>query len=660
MSDADSSRPSPRSVGTAAATARPRSQPPGRDGARRALHRASTRPAVSLEDLALLAGRRLREARVELGQCVRQRLPGGTLEQRRELEQLEIAHDGMGDVEVGVEAQLAEASADAGDRLQQLSRAARKLACRLLSRSEQLLRARLPLDAEGAARSSANAKAAAPLRLPSARRTRARGVRAPRVIATCTSRRIEATCPSRVSGGSCSASSASGIGSTARERAPGRAPTGARARTRSRTRGHARRPSASRAHRRPCARRRLRRRGPVARPRPPRPRSAQIRAVSPAAIGARRPRRARRSARARRAARRRRAGPRRLLAPQPETFDQLCTNRSGPRRVERRGRGAMQLEKAQHALARLRWAAAATRSPRPAPRPMSQAPAGERSGCSARDRSRAARSAGGRGARTAAPRSAGSTSSAATRAGREPPAAGNGLAPPISVCGTARSLERDGDRGALAADRADEYATALGRHRLAADQALELRARPVPGRARTDSARRRPRPARGRPVPGRRGGAASPSARSPSPRSLSVPAPSPRSPSARSPPAVALRARAFPRGRPPAVALPALALRALGSPALALPAVRLRPAPSVLRSPRSGRRPPGATRAIARRAAQASPPVAGSRRSVEAPAQLLRVALGGATQTRDRLVGVRGREQLRCAPTRQDDVELCI
>ena len=75
-----------------------------------------------LEDLALLGRRRLQQPRVDLRQRLLHRQLAGPrpLQQRAELEQLHVAHDGVRDVQVGVEAQLAEPPADLRDRRQQL------------------------------------------------------------------------------------------------------------------------------------------------------------------------------------------------------------------------------------------------------------------------------------------------------------------------------------------------------------------------------------------------------------------------------------------------------------------------------------------------------------------------------------------------------------
>ena len=74
------------------------------------------------------------------------------LEQRRELDQLEVAHDRVRDVEVGVEAQLAEPAADLRDGRQQLVAQHPERRLQRLGRAEQLLLARLPLAADRRAR----------------------------------------------------------------------------------------------------------------------------------------------------------------------------------------------------------------------------------------------------------------------------------------------------------------------------------------------------------------------------------------------------------------------------------------------------------------------------------------------------------------------------
>ena len=155
MSEAESISPSPRrgrndsSDGSVrAATARARSR-----SSRSASSRYSS-SARRLEDLALLGGRRLQQPRVDLRQRVGDRhAPGpGALEQRGELDQLEVAHDGVGDVEVGVEAQLAEPPADLGDRGQQLVAQQPERRLQRLGGAEQLLALLLPLAADRRAR----------------------------------------------------------------------------------------------------------------------------------------------------------------------------------------------------------------------------------------------------------------------------------------------------------------------------------------------------------------------------------------------------------------------------------------------------------------------------------------------------------------------------
>ena len=107
-----------------------------------------------LEDLALLGGGRLEQPRVDLGQRVLHRLPAGArpLQQRGELEQLHVADHRVRDVEVGVEAQLAEPPADLGDRGQQLVAQQPERRLERLGGPEQLLLLVLPLAADRRAR----------------------------------------------------------------------------------------------------------------------------------------------------------------------------------------------------------------------------------------------------------------------------------------------------------------------------------------------------------------------------------------------------------------------------------------------------------------------------------------------------------------------------
>ena len=107
-----------------------------------------------LEDLALLGGGGLQQPRVDLRQRLgdRQRAVAGALHQRRQLEHLEVAHDGVRDVEVGVEAQLAQPPADLRDRREQLVAQDPEGRLQRLGGTEQLLVARLPLAADGGPR----------------------------------------------------------------------------------------------------------------------------------------------------------------------------------------------------------------------------------------------------------------------------------------------------------------------------------------------------------------------------------------------------------------------------------------------------------------------------------------------------------------------------
>ena len=143
--------------------------------------------------------------------------PGWPLDQRAELEQLEVADDGVGDVEVGVEPQLAQPAADRRDRVEHLV-AQRPERWRAGSRPGRRAPPRAPPTRRPARRAPPRrtARAAGLGAAPrSARGRRARAVRRARVIATCSSRRISARCAARESGGSSSCSSASGIGSNA-------------------------------------------------------------------------------------------------------------------------------------------------------------------------------------------------------------------------------------------------------------------------------------------------------------------------------------------------------------------------------------------------------------------------------------------------------------
>jgi hypothetical protein len=73
-----------------------------------------------LEDLALQWGRGGKQAGVHISKRLRHALPGRALEQRRELEQLQVANHPVRDVQVGVQAQLAETPTDTCDASEHL------------------------------------------------------------------------------------------------------------------------------------------------------------------------------------------------------------------------------------------------------------------------------------------------------------------------------------------------------------------------------------------------------------------------------------------------------------------------------------------------------------------------------------------------------------
>ena len=122
--------------------------------------------------------------------------------QRGELEQLEVADDGVRDVEVGVEAQLAEPAADLGDGGEQLVAQHPERRLERLGRPEQLLLARPPTRRRRRSRaSSANGDGccSAPRSVRSGKASTSR--RRARVMVMCRSRRISAACVALLSGG---------------------------------------------------------------------------------------------------------------------------------------------------------------------------------------------------------------------------------------------------------------------------------------------------------------------------------------------------------------------------------------------------------------------------------------------------------------------------
>ena len=121
----------------------------------------------------------LQERGVDARQRVGHRLAGRALDERGELDQLEVAHDAVGDVEVGVQAQLAQAPAGARDRAQQLVAQRGEGRVQRLVGAEELLVALLPAaPATRRAPPRRTATAAAARRAPSAPRRPGRAPRA--------------------------------------------------------------------------------------------------------------------------------------------------------------------------------------------------------------------------------------------------------------------------------------------------------------------------------------------------------------------------------------------------------------------------------------------------------------------------------------------------
>ena len=117
MSEADSARPMP--LRGQERPQRGLAGPPQRCGRRR-IGQQRLVQRRGLEDLALQRRGRREQAGVDVRQCVGDALLAGALKQRGELQQLEVAHDSMRDVQVGVQPQLAQAAADPGDAREHL------------------------------------------------------------------------------------------------------------------------------------------------------------------------------------------------------------------------------------------------------------------------------------------------------------------------------------------------------------------------------------------------------------------------------------------------------------------------------------------------------------------------------------------------------------
>ena len=222
MSEALSSSPSPRRGQEGLQRGLLAGGDGGRAGARVALGvEQHLVERAGLQDLALLGGGRAEQRGVDPRQRIGHRLALGPVDERRELDQLQVAHGAVGDVEVGVQAQLAQAPAGARDRAQQLVAQRGEGGVQRLVGAEELLGALLPRRRPARrAPPPGRARGAAARRRPSARRSRGRAPRARGSSPTCSSRRMSATCSARVSAASSSCSSASGIGSAS---APARA-----------------------------------------------------------------------------------------------------------------------------------------------------------------------------------------------------------------------------------------------------------------------------------------------------------------------------------------------------------------------------------------------------------------------------------------------------
>ena len=120
------------------------------------------------------------------------------LDQRRHLDQLEVARHRLVHVQVGVEPHLAQVAADAGHGVEQLVAHQAEGGVEALGRAEQLLLEHLLLDAHRRARLLVEGRGRAAWRR--ADRSRPRRATSPlraRVIATCSRRRISASCSAR-------------------------------------------------------------------------------------------------------------------------------------------------------------------------------------------------------------------------------------------------------------------------------------------------------------------------------------------------------------------------------------------------------------------------------------------------------------------------------
>ena len=478
MSVADSSRPSPRRGRNGSSDGSLRcATAAARAAARRARRRAGSRRAREVSKISRCSdGRRLEQPRVDL----RQRLVHGqlararALEQRGELEQLQVADDRVRDVEVGVEAQLAEPPAD----LRRPSSAARRAAAGTSTAASRPGRTAPPRAAPTRRRPRRappprTATAAAPRRGRCAPGRRARAARRARVIATCSSRRISAACARACGRGTRL------LEQRVRDRLevlPPRArhPRGssARARRRARTRGPWRRASSSRARRagarrRPppprAARRRRRRRS-----------SARTRAPWPAARGARSRPRARRSAPGCAAARRPRWWPRTAAAGAARAA-RSAGGRTGRAAWSRARRGADAVAASGTSTIRSRASGGICGDSSAADSAATMSSLRRRAIWVTRARSIARSSTGGRAsARTTAPASPGSTSSRSQASRSRTSARWKNAAAPDRWYGTARSSNATATAWPSARTERTSTHTSSGATSLARDQPLDV------------------------------------------------------------------------------------------------------------------------------------------------------------------------------------------
>ena len=149
MSEALSSSPvAAARAGRARATARRGRRAPPRGRGRPARRAAGRRRAARSGGSRAAGRRRVQDGGVDPGQRVGEPLALGAVHERRELHELEVAHDAVGDVEVGVEPQLAQARAHPRQRAQEVVAQRDEGGVEGLVGAEELLLAVVPLGAE--------------------------------------------------------------------------------------------------------------------------------------------------------------------------------------------------------------------------------------------------------------------------------------------------------------------------------------------------------------------------------------------------------------------------------------------------------------------------------------------------------------------------------